>query len=151
MSILTNEPEYRKLTVEDIEMAMNMNITFRDEFIAYDAALNFLNNPYNWLYVAILRGEIIGFLYGYELNRLDKMQNMLYINEVGIAPDFQRKGIGTKLLTQLKTECKQRNICKFFLSAYQNNVGANALYRKLGGEVAVESNGHDTNYYFPIR
>ena len=46
--------------------------------------------------------------------------------------------------------CREQGLCRFFLTAYQNNAGANALYQKLGGQVSGESQGKDTVYHFPM-
>lgn len=141
----------RKLSIKDIDTVMDMNINYRERFICRNNALIFLQNPMNWIFAAIYNNKIIGFAYGYELNRLNDIGNMLYIHEVGVIEDYQRQGVGYRLMTELKGECKSRGICKYFLSAYQNNTGANALYRKLKGEVSNESKGNDVCYYFQTR
>ena len=142
--------EFRRLTVDHLEMVLEMNRNFREGFIEEDSAQRFLKDPQNWIFAAIHEDSVIGFAYGYELNRLDRKQNMLYIHEVGVMEAYQRKGVGYKMMCELLQECKRQNICKCFLTTYQNNVGANALYRKLGGLVPEESQGNDTVYYFPI-
>ena len=73
---------------------------------------------------------------------------MLYIHEVGVAEDRQRQGVGTALITALKDACRSLGICRFFLFTAQSNAGANALYRKCGGETGWESHGNDTAYFF---
>ena len=138
----------QKLTLKDIGMVMDMNRNYREGFICYESALTFLKNEKNWIFAAVLDNVIIGFAYGYELNRLDHAGNMLYIHEVGVMERYQRQGVGYKMMTELKLACKNRNICRYFLSAYQNNAGANALYKKLGGVVSEESKGNDTDYIF---
>lgn len=148
-----NKIEYtcRRLTENDINMVMDMNKNFREGFICYDNALIFLRNPNNWIYAAVANDVIIGFAYGYELNRLNNIGNMLYIHEVSVIEEYQKQGIGYRLMTELKAECKSKNICRYFLSTYQNNVGANALYKKLGGVVSEESQGNDTVYIFFVK
>ena len=143
-------PEYRRLNANDLETVLHMNEGFREGFIERAWAQRFLSDTRNWLFAALDGGEIIGFAYGYALNRLDRAQNQLYIHEVGVREDWQRKGIGYTMMQELLTLCKAENICKCFLTCYQNNEGANALYRKLGGAVPEESKGNDRVYYFPI-
>jgi ribosomal protein S18 acetylase RimI-like enzyme len=106
-----------------------------------------LSNPANWLFAAVGDGAVIGFAYGYELGRLDGNGRMLYIHEVGVTEPCRRQGVGCRLMTELKAACKKAGIAKYFLSAYQSNAAANALYRKLGCEVSAESGGNDTMYY----
>ncbi|MCI8441065.1 MAG: hypothetical protein HFG27_00840 [Provencibacterium sp.] len=50
----------------------------------------------------------------------------------------------------LREACREEGFCRFFLTAYRNNEGANALYRKLGGQVSGESRGGDIVYHFPV-
>lgn len=138
----------RKLGIEDLELVMGMNRDFREGFVCRENALQFLVNPDNWLYAAVSEDRIIGFAYGYELRRLDNRGNMLYIHEVGVMERYQRQGVGYRMMSQLKSACREKGICKCFLFTCQNNAGANALYQKLGGAVSSESLGMDTNYYF---
>ena len=141
---------FKKLSGADLSMVLAMNRSFREHFIDGVSAERFLNNEKNWIFAAVRDGTIIGFAYGYELNRLDRNENMLYIYEVGVMDRYQRQGIGFAMMTELLRTCGQRNICKCFLTTYQNNAAANALYRKLGGQVPEPSQGKDTVYYFPI-
>lgn len=138
----------RKLSAADLESVMNLNRDFREDFICRKNAEVFLKNPMNWLYAAVRESIIIGFAYGYELERLNDIGNMLYIHEIGVKDEFQRRGVGYRLMSELKEECRAKGICRYFLTAYQNNEGANALYRKLGGVVSDESLGNDVVYHF---
>jgi ribosomal protein S18 acetylase RimI-like enzyme len=138
----------RKLNASDLNMVMEMNRHFRDSFVCRENVEHFLSNPMNWLYAAVCGQTIIGFAYGYEVNRLDGKGNMLYIHEVGVMEPYQRTGVGSRLLTELKNTCAEKSICRFFLVTAQDNVGANALYRKLGGETDNNSGGNDICYFF---
>ena len=140
----------RRLTIDDMELILRMNQTFREGMICCKNAEVFLKNPRNWLYAAVCTEEIVGFAYGYALERLDSKGNMLYINEVGVAESFQRQGIGFHMMECLMQCCREEGITRCFLAAHQNNPGANALYRKLGGEVSPDSLGQDTCYYFRL-
>ena len=141
---------YRKLNLTDAEMIMGMNQDFREGFVTLDGIRNFLKKDENWIFAATDEKHIIGFAYGYELCRLDGKGTMLYLHEVGVLKCFQRQGIGYRLLTELKNACKIKNICKIFLMTSQKNVAANALYQKLNGKFASESNGRDSCYYFSV-
>lgn len=140
---------FRKLTCRDISLALGMNETFRPGFLSPEGASKFLGDEHNWLFAAIHESTVIGFAYGYQLQRLDGAE-MLYIHEVGIANDFQGQGIGTALMNALKATCTRHGIIRFFLFTDQKNAGANALYQKCGGETGYDSHGNDTAYYFPI-
>ena len=142
--------EYRRLTIDDLAMVMAMNRSFREGFAEESSLRAFLCDPDCWLFAAVEDGRIIGFAYGYALQRLNTQRKMLYIHEVGVLDDCQRQGIGSRLMKELLKACEAEHICKMFLTCYQNNAGANALYRKAGGETMAESQGKDTVYWFPI-
>jgi ribosomal protein S18 acetylase RimI-like enzyme len=143
--------EYKKILLEDIKMVLNMEGDFRDNFLQEEYVKRFLKNPMNWLFVCISKDRIIGFAYGYELNKLNTLENMLYIHEVGVLPEFQRKGIGTELLKELKNVCKKNGIYKIFLFTQKSNIGACKLYEKSGGELAWDSKDDDRTYFFNVK
>ena len=140
----------RRLDERDIEPVMAMNRDYREGFICREQALAFLRDESCWLFAAMLEQTVIGFAYGYALRRLDKKGKMLYIHEVGVMEPFQRQGIGYAMMQALREACREEGFCRFFLTAYQNNEGANAHYRKLGGQVSGESQGEDIVYHFPV-
>ena len=145
-----NEMDFRRLTETDLPLALAMNRDFRSGIAQEEALHVFLADPDCWLFAAVKDGRIIGFAYGYALQRLNTEKKMLYIHEVGIMEEYQRQGIGTLLMDRLKADCKAENFCKIFLICDQKNTGANALYRKTGGETSVESQGNDTVYWWQI-
>lgn len=140
--------DFRKLTVRDLDMVMDMNTSFREGFVSRNNAGQFLNDPSNWLYAAVSGNKIVGFLYGYELVRLDARGNMLYVHEVGVMEKHQRRGIGLGLLSSLKEECRKRVIYKVFLFTERSNTAANGLYIKAGGQPSSDSGGSDICYFF---
>ena len=142
--------EFKRLTEMDLPLALAMNRDFRAGIAREEALRAFLADPDCWLFAAVKDGRIIGFAYGYALQRLNTEKKMLYIHEVDIMEEYQRQGVGTRLMDRLKAACKAEKICKIFLICDQKNAGANALYRKTGGETGVKSQGNDTVYWFQI-
>lgn len=140
--------EYRKLQISDLALALGMDGNFRANFICVENARQFLLNPMNWVFACIEDQQIIGFAYGYELNRLDHKGNMLYIHEVGVLPQYQRQGIALQLLTHIKQLCKLIGICRFFLITHKHNEAACALYEKAGGDKSHNAMEDDVTYFF---
>ncbi|MBH1942102.1 GNAT family N-acetyltransferase [Mobilitalea sibirica] len=140
--------EFRKLLPSDLNLVLQMNWDFREGFTHESSAKKFLSNPMNWIYACIQDNQIIGFAYGYELNRLDNKGNMLYIHEVGVLDSYQRQGIGYQLLTDLKYLCKTTGICRIFLFTQKHNTAACALYEKVGGKKTSDSRDDDITYFF---
>ncbi len=139
--------EFRKLSLSDLYIVLQMEKDFRNGFIVEENARQFLLNSNNWIFACIQGKRIIGFAYGYEMNRLDNKGNMLYIHEVGVLPEYQRQGIGFKILTDIKNLCKLTGICRFFLFTQKSNIAACALYEKAGGEKTSDEND-DVTYFF---
>ena len=141
--------EFRKLTAADLPLAMGINENFREGFITQAGGAQFLSDERNWLFAAMEDAQIVGFAYGCEVHRPNGTK-CLYIHEVGVMDARQRQGVGTTMMEALKEACRAREIPKFFLYTEQENVGANALYRKTGGEIGVDSQGNDRAYWFKV-
>jgi aminoglycoside 6'-N-acetyltransferase I len=60
-------------------------------------ASEFLRDPRHHLVVAIEDGSVVGFASGVHYVHPDKPAE-LWINEVGVAPSHQRRGLGKRLL-----------------------------------------------------
>ena len=144
---MSQKREFRKLNILDLERVLQMENDFRNGFVLEENARQFLLNPMNWIYVCIQEKQIIGFAYGYELNRLDNKGNMLYIHEVGVLSDYHRQGIGLQMLTNIKMFCKELGICKMFLFTQRHNTAACSLYEKAGGE-KTNTSYDDVTYFF---
>ena len=115
--------EYRKLSSDDLPLALAMNRDFREGFAEKSSLRAFLSSPDCWLFAAVLENRIVGFAYGYALQRLNTGRKMLYIHEVGVLDEYQRQGIGTKLINgimekyphvyqmELLTDNTEKTIC----------------------------------------
>jgi len=145
---MIREREFRKLGISDLALVLQMEKDFRSGFICEENARQFLLNPQNWSFACIQEKQIIGFAYGYELNRLDNKGNMLYIHEIGVLPQYQRQGIGFQILMNIKKLCKLTGICRFFLFTQRHNVAACTLYEKAGGEKTTDSYDDVVVYFF---
>ena len=140
--------KYRRLTSSDMDRVLEMNQTFREEFIDPAGVKAFLKDDKNWIFAALEKDRVIAFAYGYMLERLDA-KRMMYIHEVGVAEEYQRQGVGTTLMEELKAAAAEDGCAKIFLITDQANEGANRLYQKTGGEMGVDSHGNDRMYWFP--
>jgi ribosomal protein S18 acetylase RimI-like enzyme len=136
---------YRRLTIDDISLVLKLNDDFRSGLVSQENAREFLSNKMNWLIGCIFNNKIIGFAYGYELQRMNNIGNMLYIHEIGVLESFQRQGIGTTILKTIMTICKLNSFCRFFLATERSNIKACNLYKKMNG---TESHTDDVIYYF---
>jgi len=142
-----NKRIYRKLDISDLDLVRQMEGDFRSDFICEENTRLFLANPMCLIFACIENNRVIGFAYGYELNRLNNIGNMLYIHEVSVLPEFQRQGVGKHILTGVKSLCKLTGICRFFLVTEKSNRAACALYESVGGESAHDD---DITYFFNL-
>jgi len=55
-----------------------------------------------------------------------------FIEDVFINDEFRGKGIGTKLIEELKKEAEKNNCYKLILDLENENLGAQRLYTRLG-------------------
>ena len=90
-----------------------------------------LTSEENYVYIAY-DDDPIGFLLAYRFPRLDRDQNMIYLYEIDVHPEHRRMGIGTKLIEQLKDECRRNNVLKVWVGTEADNAAARALYESTG-------------------
>lgn len=65
------------------------------------------------------------------------------IVSIGVAPDWQRAGLGTRLIEGLMRASKKGEAARIFLEVAEDNVAARALYEKLG----FKETGRRKGYY----
>ena len=69
-----------------------------------------------------------------------------HVTTIGVAPEWQRRGIGRRLLLQLAREARRRSAQHLTLEVRVSNVGAQALYHEFGFVPA----GIRKNYYAEV-
>jgi RimJ/RimL family protein N-acetyltransferase len=102
------------------------------------------------LYVAERDEEIIGT---YRLiSKSDRQKHTVYIGGFTIKQSLQGQGLGSKLLSFIKSECAAQGKTRIELTVDVNNAGAIALYKKMGFvEEGVLKNSYklnSTNQYY---
>ena len=142
---MIHECSFRKLNINDLDKVLKMEEDFREGLVKIENARLFLSNNMNWLIACIYENRIIGFAYGYELNRLNNKGNMVYIHEIAVLSEYQKKGIGTQLIKTIKTICRLSGICRLFLFTERSNIGACKLYKSEKGE---EAHIDDVAFFF---
>lgn len=97
------------------------------------AALDaFLECPRHVMYLAVEEGQVVGMASGVEYFHPDK-PSQFWINELGVAPKDQRKGIGSKLLKSLLDEAGRRGCHVAWVGTETDNLAANMCYRSVEG------------------
>lgn len=64
---------------------------------------------------------------------------------IAVAPEFQGKGFGKRLLSALILQLQQRNVATLWLEVSESNLSAQKLYNSLGfNEVTIRKNYYPT-------
>ncbi|MBI1742590.1 GNAT family N-acetyltransferase [Candidatus Acetothermia bacterium] len=100
----------------------------------------FLANPRNYLIVAYVGEEPTGFILGYELQRVDRRNPMMFLYEIGTSENHRRKGIGRALVSELDRICRERKFMKMYVFTDEANVAAMGLYQATGGKRSLPDN-----------
>lgn len=92
----------------------------------------FLRDPRHHIAVAIEDGVVVGIASGVHYLHPDKPPE-LFVNEVGVAPAFQRQGVGRALLRALFEHAKTLGCCEAWLGTDETNTAARRMYASVGG------------------
>jgi aminoglycoside 6'-N-acetyltransferase I len=95
-------------------------------------ASEFLADPRHHLCVAIENGVVVGFASAVHYVHPDKPPQ-LWINEVGVSPSHQGKGVGKKALSALLAVGRELGCSEAWVLTDTDNATAKALYRAAGG------------------
>lgn len=129
-------------TIETL-CADNAHLLQRMQHEVFDNAVDpvqlqaFIEDSRHVLVMAIVEGTVVGMASGVEYFHPDKNPQM-WINEVGVADKFQRRGIGRGLVSALLDEAKARGCDCAWLGTEPDNEAANACYRSVTGSSAAE-------------
>ena len=104
---------------------------------AIDPALarQFLSDPRHHMVVAIDGSVVVGMASAVHYIHPDKPME-LWVNEVGVAPTHQKRGIGKRLLAALLDHGRVLGCTEAWLGAEESNLAARRLYVSAGGEEA---------------
>lgn len=95
-------------------------------------AAEFLADPRHRLCVAIEDGLVVGFASAVRYVHPDKPAE-LWINEVGVAPTFQRRGVGKAVIAHLLDHARAEGCREAWVLTDEDNTAARALYAGAGG------------------
>jgi ribosomal protein S18 acetylase RimI-like enzyme len=89
-------------------------------------------DPRNILVLARLDGRVVGFASGTVLDHPDKPRN-LFVQELGVNQEVQRRGIARALLAALRAEGRVRGCEVSWVLTEHDNLPARATYSATGG------------------
>ncbi|WP_284042087.1 GNAT family N-acetyltransferase [Flagellimonas myxillae] len=128
----------KQATIADIDLVTPLFDAYRvfyGQESDMEAAKNFLlerfNNAENVVFLALENEVPVGFTQLYRTFSSVSMQPFYILNDLFVAPEFRKKGVGEALLNHAKTFCKTRNYKGLALETAIDNP-AQKLYERLG-------------------
>ncbi len=106
----------------------------REFKIQIDKWEQFLKNKNNIAYIVLKDNKVIGFAWGYILERIDD-ESMLYIHSIDVLQEFRNQGAGTLLVQAFLDYAKKLKLRNTFLITDKGNINANKLYQKFTKEI----------------
>jgi len=92
-----------------------------------------LNCEEFWAVVALESGEVVGGLTAYALRLTRAETEELFVYDVAVRADRQRRGVGRALWGTLRAEASAAGVGVMFVPAETADVHALEFYRALGG------------------
>ena len=108
-----------------------------DNAIIPEQASRFLTDPRHVLAVALASDTVVGMASAVEYFHPDKPP-ALWVNEVGVAPPYQRRGAGRGLLEALLEVAHARGCTVVWVGTEIDNVAARGLYEATGAAVECD-------------
>lgn len=94
----------------------------------------FLADPRHHIAVAIEDGVVVGMVTAVNYIHPDKPAE-LWINEVGVAPSHQRRGIATRLMQAMFDHGRDLGCTTAWLGTERHNTAAMGLYKAIDGTI----------------
>lgn len=123
-----DEPLARQtITTLKTETPLDVSEALEVEYLEH-----FLRRDNNYLLVALVDEEPVGFVLAYRLMRVDRAQDMMLFYEVVVDEKHRHQGVGRALIFRLKQICHEKKIMKMWVSTNRSNAAAVALYKSTG-------------------
>ena len=124
--------EVRVLTIADAPLFARIADGVFDHDVQARLIEEFLTDPRHALSVAIVDGMIVGMASGVRYVHPDKPSE-LWINEVGVSPNYQRRGLAKRIVAELLAEGRRQGCHEAWVLTDYDNVAARATYKSAGG------------------
>ncbi|MDQ3767384.1 MAG: GNAT family N-acetyltransferase [Actinomycetota bacterium] len=106
-----------------------------DDPVDLPATRAFLADERHHLLIAYTdKDEPGGFVSAVELLHPDEPKPEMFLNELGVEPAFQRRGIATALMQELIELCRSRGCSEMWVGTEETNTAAMRTYRSTGGK-----------------
>lgn len=131
-----NDLQIKRLRKKDVRIARQLFILMQDVFAVDDKTmpetsyLKALLDNFSFIcFAAIYKEEVVGGLTAYELPMYFSACAEIYIYDIAVQLEFQRMGIGKKLLSAINDHAEQNRIKTVFVNACESDIHALDFYR----------------------
>lgn len=119
-----------KATPQNAHYFNNVTEDVFDENIKPAHLTTYLKSPNHIMYIAIHSEKIIGQVRAIIHQHPDR-DDELYVDNLGVAPTYKRKGIATQLMHALYAESKTLGCTELWVATEVDNVEAKGFYKSL--------------------
>ncbi len=130
--------EYRLVSSKDTFLFDKIAKDVFDSKISTNSLRFFLEDERHHITVAIHEELLVGFISAVDYFHPDKPRE-LWINEIGVSPAWQRRGIAKRLLSIMLDHGKTLGCTEAWVLTEPDNAAANALYRSVIEVAEIES------------
>ena len=102
-----------------------------DHPVEHDTLSRYLEEPGHHLVVALAGGEVVGQVAAVVHRHPDERPVELYIDEVAVAPAFQRQGIARRMLDEMFALARDLGCQEAWVGTEGDNMAATGLYESL--------------------
>jgi len=124
--------EFRLATPPDAAALASSAADVFDDPVDPALTAEFLGDPRHHLAIAIDDGRIVGMASGVHYVHPDKASE-LWVNEVGVAPEYRGRGIGRRVLAVLLDHGRALGCGEAWLLTDDDNTAARRMYAAAGG------------------
>ena len=82
--------------------------------------------------VAEIENKIVGLIDGYLIDSIYHKEKVAYLDHLCVDKKYRNREIGTRLIKEFDNKAKKRGAKFIKLNAFENNIKAVNLYKKLG-------------------
>jgi len=123
----------RVLVASDVEILQNVAPDVFDNPVSREWSAEFFADPRHHIAVALDGDLVVGMATAVDYVHPDKPRE-LWINEVGVSPEWHRRGIAKQLMEILFEHGRSIGCKEAWVLTDQDNVAARKLYQSVNGE-----------------
>lgn len=131
--------EIKELTNRDGHLLDSVADGVFDDSIVARRCQEFLDDSRHHLIVALSDGQVVGFASAVHYVHPDKPSPELWINELGIAPEFRRLGLATSIISKLKEIAGGLGCSDIWVLTERTNEAAMNLYGSVPGSKSSDA------------